>query len=63
MKDHALFVIFEKALKVEIVVCRKLKVAFYGLKWTATLKASESETQALIKSCCLPQTWSKLDVK
>ena len=31
MKDHALFVIFEKAAKFEIVVCCKLKVALYGL--------------------------------
>ena len=31
MKYHALFVIFEKAVKFEIVVCCKLMVAFYGL--------------------------------
>ena len=31
MKYHALFVIFEKAAKFEIVVCCKLKVALYGL--------------------------------
>ena len=32
MKYHALFVIFEKATKFEIVVCSKLLVALYGLK-------------------------------
>ena len=32
MKYHALFVIFEKAVKFEIVVCCELKVALYGLK-------------------------------
>ena len=31
MKYHALFVIFEKAAKFEIVVCCKLSVALYGL--------------------------------
>ena len=31
MKHHALFVIFEKAAKFEIVVCCKLYVALYGL--------------------------------
>ena len=31
MKYHALFVIFEKAEKFEIVVCCKLYVALYGL--------------------------------
>ena len=31
MKYHCLFVIFEKAAKFEVVVCFKLKVAFYGL--------------------------------
>ena len=31
MKYHALFVIFEKAEKNEIVVCCKLQVALYGL--------------------------------
>ena len=31
MKYHALFVIFEKASKFEIVVYCKLKVALYGL--------------------------------
>ena len=31
MKYHALFVIFEKAAKFEIVICCKLQVAFYGL--------------------------------
>ena len=31
MKYHALFVIFEKAAKFEIVVCCKLYVALYGL--------------------------------
>ena len=30
MKYHALFVIFEKAAKFEIVVCCKLYVALYG---------------------------------
>ena len=33
------------------------------LKETATLKASESEMQALIKSCNLPQTRSKSNKK
>ena len=32
MKYHALFVIFEKAAKFEIVICCKLKVALYGLR-------------------------------
>ena len=32
MKYHALFVIFEKAAKFEIVVCCKLLVVLYGLK-------------------------------
>ena len=32
MKYHALFVIFEKVAKFEIVVCCKLYVALYGLK-------------------------------
>ena len=31
MKYHALFVIFEKAAKFEIVLCCKFLVAFYGL--------------------------------
>ena len=31
-QNHALFVIFEKAAKFEIVACFKLHVAFYGLK-------------------------------
>ena len=31
MKYHALFVIFEKAIKFEIDVCCKLQVALYGL--------------------------------
>ena len=31
MKYHALFVIFEKAAKFELVVCFKLYVALYGL--------------------------------
>ena len=31
VKYHALFVIFEKAAKFEIVVCCKLKVALSGL--------------------------------
>ena len=31
MKYHALFVIFEKAAKFEIVVCCKLQVTLYGL--------------------------------
>ena len=31
MKYHALYVIFEKAAKIEIVVCCILYVAFYGL--------------------------------
>ena len=31
MKYHALFVIFEKAAKIEIVVCCKLYTARYGL--------------------------------
>ena len=31
MKYHALFVIFEKAAKFEIVACCKLHVALYGL--------------------------------
>ena len=31
MKYHALFVIFEKAAKFEIVFCCKLKVALLGL--------------------------------
>ena len=33
MKYHALFVIFEKAAKFEVVVCCKLWVALYGLRW------------------------------
>ena len=33
MKYHALFVIFEKAAKFEIVVCCKLYVMCYGLKY------------------------------
>ena len=33
MKYHALLVIFEKAAKFEIVICRKLQVAFYGLSY------------------------------
>ena len=32
MKYHALYVIFEKAAKFEIVVCCKLQVGLYGLK-------------------------------
>ena len=32
MNYHALFVIFEKEVPFEIVVCCKLKVALYGLK-------------------------------
>ena len=32
MKYHALFVIFEKAAKFDIVVCCKLEVALYGLR-------------------------------
>ena len=31
MKYHALFVIFEKAEKFEIIVCCKLYMALYGL--------------------------------
>ena len=31
MKYHALFVIFEKVAKFEIVVCCELKVVLYGL--------------------------------
>ena len=31
IKYHALFVIFEKAAKFEIIVCSKLWVALYGL--------------------------------
>ena len=31
MKYHALFVIFDKAAKLEIVVCCKLQVRLYGL--------------------------------
>ena len=31
-KYHALFVIFEKVTKFEIVVCCKLQVALYGFK-------------------------------
>ena len=31
MQFHALFIIFEKAAKFEIVVCCKLYVALYGL--------------------------------
>ena len=31
MKDFALFVIFEKAAKFEIVICCKLLVVLYGL--------------------------------
>ena len=33
------------------------------LKGTATLKANESEMQALIKTCILPQTQSKSSEK
>ena len=33
------------------------------LKGTATLRANESEMQALIKLCNLPQTQSKSDIK
>ena len=32
VKYHALFVIFEKAAKFEIVICCKLYVALYGLQ-------------------------------
>ena len=39
MKYHALFVIFEKAGKFEIVVCCKLKVALYGLMGCDTRKS------------------------
>ena len=33
MKYHALFVIFEKAAKFEIVVCWKLYLRFKGYDW------------------------------
>ena len=36
---------------------------FQCLKGTATLKAKETEIQALIKPCILPQTQSKSDEK
>ena len=37
---HALFVIFEKAAKFEIIICFKLLVAFYGLIDTTTKNSS-----------------------
>ena len=35
MEYNALFVIFDKAAKFEIVVCCKLSVSLYGLKFIA----------------------------
>ena len=41
MKYQSLFAIFEKAAKFEIVVCCKLWVALYGLKYLERLKIQE----------------------
>ena len=43
MKYHALFVIFEKAAKFEIIVCCKLLVALLGLISTVSIIAIISE--------------------
>ena len=41
MKYHALFVIFEKAAKFEIVVCCKLYVALQGLNSCSLIRTSD----------------------
>ena len=48
MKYHALFVIFEKPAKFEIVVCCKLLVALYGLKKKRLLVLWDLATYSLI---------------
>ena len=45
MKYHALFVIFEKAAKFEIVLCCKLKVALYRLMTNGSLMKVESTAE------------------
>ena len=50
MKYHALFVIFEKVAKFEIVVCCKLKVALFGLTQVQINKYFERKNTNIIFS-------------
>ena len=52
MKYHALFVIFEKAAKCEIVVCCKLKVVLYGLMQPVSIIVQLNQLEN--RSACCP---------
>ena len=51
MNYHALFVIFEKAATVEIVVCCKLWVALYVLKYSPGIFENTSEIFTVQGTC------------